>query len=148
MSNRRNALLGLGLLSGLAAGVRDFFALAPAQAAAPARAYEVTHTDAQWRTLLSGEQYHVLRQAGTERPFSSPLAKEKRAGVFNCAGCGLPLFSSSTKFNSGTGCRARWTNRSIRRSGCGAWRCCATAAAATSAMYSTMGPGPPGCAIA
>lgn len=108
MSNRRNALLGLGLLSGLAAGVRDFFALAPAQAAAPARAYEVTHTDAQWRTLLSGEQYHVLRQAGTERPFSSPLDKEKRAGVFNCAGCGLPLFSSSTKFNSGTGWPSFW----------------------------------------
>jgi peptide-methionine (R)-S-oxide reductase len=50
----------------------------------------------------------VLRKAGTEPPFSSPLDKEKRAGVFSCAGCGLPLFSSKTKFNSGTGWPSFW----------------------------------------
>ena len=108
MSKRRNILLGFGLLSGFAAGVRGLFAGAPAQAAQPARAYAVTHTDAQWRRLLTSEQYQVLRQAGTERPFSSPLDKEKRAGVFSCAGCDLPLFSSKAKFNSGTGWPSFW----------------------------------------
>ena len=108
MSKRRNILLGFGLLSGFAAGVRGLFAGAPAQAAQPARAYAVTHTDAQWRKLLTSEQYQVLRQAGTERPFSSPLDREKRAGVFSCAGCDLPLFSSKTKFNSGTGWPSFW----------------------------------------
>ena len=108
MSNRRNALLGLGVLSGLAAGVRGLFAGAPAEAAQTARAYEVAHTDAEWRKLLGNERYHVLRQAGTERPFSSPLDKEKRTGVFSCAGCALPLFSSKTKFESGTGWPSFW----------------------------------------
>jgi peptide-methionine (R)-S-oxide reductase len=108
MSNRRNALLGLGALSGLAAGIRGLFSGSEAEAAQPARAYEVTHTDAEWRKLLGKDQYHVLRQAGTERPFSSPLDKEKRAGVFSCAGCGLPLFSSRTKFDSRTGWPSFW----------------------------------------
>ncbi|MDB5872033.1 MAG: Protein-methionine-S-oxide reductase [Ramlibacter sp.] len=107
MSNRRNTLLGLGLLSGLAAGVRGLFG-APAQAAAPVHVYEVTRSEGEWRKLLTNEQYQVLRKAGTERPFSSPLDKEKRAGVFNCAGCALPLFSSKTKFNSGTGWPSFW----------------------------------------
>jgi peptide-methionine (R)-S-oxide reductase len=108
MGNRRNALLGLGALTGLVAGIRGLFESKPAEAAQTARVFEVTRTDAEWRKLLSSEQYHVLRQAGTERPFSSPLDKEKRAGVFQCAGCGLPLFSSSTKFNSGTGWPSFW----------------------------------------
>lgn len=107
MGNRRDALRGLGAISGLIAGVRELFHATPVQAA-PTRAYEVAHTDAEWRKLLSPEQFHVLRQAGTERPFSSPLDKEKRAGVFQCAGCGLPLFSSRTKFNSGTGWPSFW----------------------------------------
>ena len=68
-----------------------------------AKAYEVTHTEAQWKALLTPEQFQVLRQAGTERPYSSPLDKEKRTGVFSCAGCKLPLFSSTTKFDSRTG---------------------------------------------
>jgi peptide-methionine (R)-S-oxide reductase len=108
MSNRRNTLLGLGALAALAAGVRGFFTSAPAQAATRARTYEVTHSDAEWKKLLTSEQYQVLRHAGTERPFSSPLDKEKRAGVFSCAGCDLPLFSSKTKFNSGTGWPSFW----------------------------------------
>jgi len=108
MSNRRNTLVGLGILSGLAAGVRGLFSGGPAEAAQPARAYELTRTDAEWRKVLSKQQYHVLREAGTEPPFSSPLDKEKRAGVFSCAGCGLPLFSSTTKFNSGTGWPSFW----------------------------------------
>nr|WP_225323210.1 peptide-methionine (R)-S-oxide reductase MsrB [Synechococcus sp. RSCCF101] len=60
-------------------------------------------TPQQWRKRLSKEAFEVLRQEGTERPFSSPLNNEKRDGTFLCAGCGLPLFSSVTKYDSGTG---------------------------------------------
>jgi peptide-methionine (R)-S-oxide reductase len=65
--------------------------------------FEITKTDAEWRKVLTPEQYYVLRGHGTERPFTSPLDREKRAGTFSCAGCALPLFSSATKFDSGTG---------------------------------------------
>ena len=65
--------------------------------------FEVEKTDAEWRKLLTPAQYEVLRQQGTEPPFSSPLDHEKRKGVFSCAACDLPLFSSATKFDSGTG---------------------------------------------
>ena len=58
---------------------------------------------AQWRERLDPPAYHVLREEGTERPFTSPLNNEKRPGTFVCAGCGLPLFSAKTKFDSGTG---------------------------------------------
>jgi peptide-methionine (R)-S-oxide reductase len=108
MSNRRSALLGIGVLSGVAAGIRGLLAGAPAQAAAAPHTYEVTHTDAEWRKLLTPAQYDVLRHEGTERPFTSPLNKEKRGGVFSCAGCALPLFSSKTKFESGTGWPSFW----------------------------------------
>lgn len=60
-------------------------------------------TEAEWRAALTAEQFHVLREHGTERPGSSPLNYEKRTGTFSCAGCGTPLFSSQTKFDSGTG---------------------------------------------
>ncbi|HEU4475374.1 MAG TPA: peptide-methionine (R)-S-oxide reductase MsrB [Methyloceanibacter sp.] len=65
--------------------------------------FEVTRTPEEWRKLLTPEQFAVLRQEATERPFSSPLNDEKRKGVFACAGCDLPLFASETKFDSGTG---------------------------------------------
>jgi peptide-methionine (R)-S-oxide reductase len=103
MMTRRNTLLGLGALGAVAAGMRTLFGATPAEAAQPVHAYEVTHTEAEWKKLLSAQQFDVLRRAGTERPYSSPLNKEKRAGIFNCAGCALPLFSSQTKFESGTG---------------------------------------------
>ena len=76
--------------------------------AAGTDALEVTHTDAQWRALLTPAQYAVLRQASTEPAFSSALDHEKRAGVFSCAGCALALFSSATKFDSGTGWPSFW----------------------------------------
>jgi len=60
-------------------------------------------TDDDWQQKLSPEQYRVLRCHGTERPGTSPLNDEKRAGTFRCAGCGQPLFASGTKFDSGTG---------------------------------------------
>ena len=64
---------------------------------------KVELSDDEWRKLLSLEQYAVLRQEDTERPFTSPLNNEHRKGTFACAGCDLPLFSSDTKFDSGTG---------------------------------------------
>ena len=66
-------------------------------------AFEVAYSDEEWRRRLTPEQYYVLRAHGTERAGSSPLDREKRAGTFVCAGCELPLFSSETKFDSGTG---------------------------------------------
>src|SRR3546814_6657259 len=70
--------------------------------------FEVNLSDAEWKKRLTPRQYAVLRKAATERPFSSPLNEEHRKGVFLCAGCRLPLFSSGTKFESGTGCPSFW----------------------------------------
>jgi peptide-methionine (R)-S-oxide reductase len=68
-----------------------------------AAGFEVQHSEAEWRQKLGAARFQVLRQASTEIPFTSPLLKEKRKGVFACAGCDLPLFSSAAKFDSGTG---------------------------------------------
>lgn len=76
--------------------------------AAPPERFPVTLSDAEWRKRLSPAAYRVLRQEDTERPFSSPLNDEHRAGIFACAGCALPLFSSKTKFDSGTGWPSFW----------------------------------------
>ncbi|HEY3797078.1 MAG TPA: peptide-methionine (R)-S-oxide reductase MsrB [Caulobacteraceae bacterium] len=66
-------------------------------------------TDAQWKTRLTPASYDVLRQQGTEQPFTSPLLDEHRKGMFVCLGCGLPLFKSDWKYNSGTGWPSFWT---------------------------------------
>lgn len=71
--------------------------------AAPERIAKIFKTNAEWRKELTPEQYDVLREEGTEAPFSSPLNHEKRAGTFACVACGLALFSSKFKFDSGTG---------------------------------------------
>jgi peptide-methionine (R)-S-oxide reductase len=73
-----------------------------------AERFQVTHSAAEWRSLLTPAQYAVLRQHATERAFSSPLLKEHREGTFRCAGCDLSLFSSKTKFESGTGWPSFW----------------------------------------
>ena len=70
--------------------------------------YAVRRTDAEWRKLLTPAQYNILREQGTEPPFTSPLLNEHRAGTFDCAGCALPLFASNTKFDSGTGWPSFW----------------------------------------
>jgi peptide-methionine (R)-S-oxide reductase len=103
MLTRRRILNGG--LAGLAVVSAGALATLVARAAA---GDQVTHTDAEWRKLLTPDQYAVLRQEGTERPFTSPLLNEHRAGTFACAGCDLPLFSSKTKFDSGTGWPSFW----------------------------------------
>jgi len=75
---------------------------------AGAQTFEITHTESEWRGLLTPDQFAVLRQNGTERPFTSTLLHEKRRGIFGCAGCRLDLFSSTTKFASGTGWPSFW----------------------------------------
>ncbi|HMK88225.1 MAG TPA: peptide-methionine (R)-S-oxide reductase MsrB [Methylocystis sp.] len=67
------------------------------------KVFPVTRTEAEWRAKLTPEQYHVMREHGTERPGSCALLGEKRQGVFSCAGCDQPLFSTGEKFESGTG---------------------------------------------
>jgi len=70
---------------------------------ADAGSFEVTKTEEEWKRILTPAAFKVMRHHGTERPFTSPLNAEKRKGTFSCAGCGLPLFASDTKFESGTG---------------------------------------------
>jgi peptide-methionine (R)-S-oxide reductase len=94
----RRAMLGL-----VGAGTIGVLLFARTGAARSPSGFELQLTPAQWRQRLGGERYHILREAGTERPYSSPLNSEHRRGTFVCAGCGLPLFASSTKFESGTG---------------------------------------------
>jgi peptide-methionine (R)-S-oxide reductase len=72
------------------------------------QSFEVTKSDAEWKAQLSPESYRVLREHGTERAGTSPLDKEYGKGTFLCAGCGLPLFSSDTKFDSRTGWPSFW----------------------------------------
>ena len=105
LTRRRVILLGLGGVSVVSVVCSRHVWGAGLRAA---EKFEVTHTDAEWRKLLTPAQYAVLRQAATERPFSSPLDHEKRRGTFACAGCDLDLFSSATKFDSGTGWPSFW----------------------------------------
>ncbi|VEA67635.1 Peptide methionine sulfoxide reductase MsrB [Serratia plymuthica] len=99
INRRRFILVGGGLSAAFALG------LVPGRAAlaAPIAQFEVNYTDQQWHARLTAAQYHILREEGTERPYSSPLNDEHRDGVFSCAGCDLPLFSSGAKFDSHTG---------------------------------------------
>ena len=103
MIDRRILLSTVAGLFGLAAF--RWLRTTPAQAA---EKFEIEKTDAEWRAQLTPQQYEILRKHGTERPGSSPLLKEKRKGVFACAGCDLPLFSSDTKYDSGTGWPSFW----------------------------------------
>ncbi len=97
--NRKEALRAMGA-AGAAIGMQWTFA---SSATAKPQPYEIRLTDAEWRKRLRPEQYAILREHGTEPPFSSPLDNEKRRGTYLCTGCSLALFSSTTKFDSGTG---------------------------------------------
>jgi peptide-methionine (R)-S-oxide reductase len=100
MITRRHFLVGAG--TGVAVlAVRSRSLLAGQQ-------FEVTKTDAEWKRALTPDQYQVLRHEATERPFSSPLDEEHRKGTFSCAGCQLAVFSSTTKFDSGSGWPSFW----------------------------------------
>jgi peptide-methionine (R)-S-oxide reductase len=104
---RRRLLLGAA--AGLTvSGLLLMNRLSSRASAASTEAFEVSHSEAEWRTLLTPAQFSVLRQQGTERPFTSPLDSEKRNGTFSCAGCGNELFSSKAKFDSGTGWPSFW----------------------------------------
>ena len=151
MTDRRILLATVAGLFGLAAF--RWLRSEPAQAAG--KKFEIEKTDAEWRAQLTPQQYEILRKHGTERPGSSPLLKEHRKGIFACAGCDLPLFSSETKFDSGTGWPSFYQplenalgKTEDRAYGMRAPRCIAAAAAAISATSSTTARSPPACAIA
>jgi peptide-methionine (R)-S-oxide reductase len=98
MLDRRIFLAGAG---GLAVIAGLYWARRPTARAEPS--FEIQKTEAEWRRILTPAQFDVLRRGATEVPGSSALNHEKREGTFACAGCDLPLFSSTTKFESGTG---------------------------------------------
>lgn len=100
--NRRNLLMGGTALLGLG-GAAMLTGRMPGTARAVEGNFEFTLTDEEWRARLDPESYNVLRQEGTEYPFTSPLNDEKRAGIFSCKGCDLPLFDAATKYDSRTG---------------------------------------------
>jgi peptide-methionine (R)-S-oxide reductase len=101
--NRRNFLTSssIAILGGA-------FATAACAKSAPAEKFELTLTDAEWRKRLSPAAYATLRKEATDRPGNSPFLNEHRAGIFSCAGCALPVYSSKTKFDSGTGWPSFW----------------------------------------
>jgi peptide-methionine (R)-S-oxide reductase len=99
MLDRRRLLAGTAMLLTLALQSRTAVATSTNTASTDVRKF----TEADWKKRLTEQQFYVLRKHGTERPGSSPLNNEKRTGIFACAGCDLPLFSSDTKFESGTG---------------------------------------------
>jgi peptide-methionine (R)-S-oxide reductase len=105
--NRRNLLHGIGAALAAFAGTAALSRMGGTDQAL-AETFEVTKTEAEWRAILDDRQFAVLRQEDTEYPGSSPLLGEKRKGSFTCAGCDLPLYSSETKYESGTGWPSFW----------------------------------------
>jgi peptide-methionine (R)-S-oxide reductase len=105
----RRRLLVFGGAAGLLAGTAlAGWSRRSAAVTATGAVYEVTHSQEEWRKLLSPAAYRVLREQGTEAPGSSPLDGEERTGLYLCAGCDLPVYSSKTKFHSGTGWPSFW----------------------------------------
>jgi len=94
---------GAGIVAGTIA-----LATGGSSSKASAASFEIRRADADWKRRLGPQRYNILRRAGTEPAFTSPLLKEHRKGVFACAGCGLPLFSSAAKYDSGTGWPSFW----------------------------------------
>ena len=101
--NDRRAFLGI---AGAAAASLMLFGRS--SGAGAATHFPVNHTPAEWKRLLGAPRYAILREAATEPPFTNPLLKEHRRGLFACAGCALPVFSSTAKFESGTGWPSFW----------------------------------------
>ena len=107
MITKRQFLLSGASLAGLAA-LTAGFGVSRASSDSSGEVFEITKTEEEWRAILTPEQYKILREEGTERPWTSELLKEHRKGIFACAGCQLPLFSSDTKYDSGTGWPSFW----------------------------------------
>ncbi len=99
---RRDALAATAGLAALG------WAVARGSGTAEEGRFETAYTEAEWKTRLTADQFAVLRKAGTERPYTSPLNDEHRGGRFACAGCDRELFASETKFDSGTGWPSFW----------------------------------------
>ena len=106
MMTKRQFLFSGASFAGLAAAAFALGTRATSEAAA--ESYEITKTPEEWHKILTPAQYNILREEGTERPWTSELLKEHREGTFACAGCDLPVFSSKTKFDSGTGWPSFW----------------------------------------
>jgi peptide-methionine (R)-S-oxide reductase len=100
--NKRNLLQAGTAIVGTVALSR-YLPWRPKAQAVPHTGFEITKTEEEWRKILTPEQFYVLRKHGTERSHTSPLDKQYAKGTYKCAACDLPLFSSETKFNSGTG---------------------------------------------
>ena len=98
----RRAMLTSGFAAAAALGMGTL------RMSASTEKFEIMRSEAEWRKLLSPKAYNVLREEGTERAHTSPLNEEHRKGVFACAGCDLPLYSSETKYESGTGWPSFW----------------------------------------
>ena len=108
MMTRRQIVAGG--LAGIAGGAfAKMLGGSPAAQAATGEAFEVVRSEAEWRQALTPAQFRILREQGTERAGTSPLDKEYAEGAYHCAGCDLALFSSKTKFDSGTGWPSFWT---------------------------------------
>ncbi|WP_439522426.1 peptide-methionine (R)-S-oxide reductase MsrB [Marivita sp.] len=97
---RRHFLQGTAALLGFTGSAR--------MATAAEGTFEVTRTEAEWKSMLNSQEYRVMREEGTERAFTSPLNDEKRAGMFHCKGCDLALYASEHKYDSGTGWPSFW----------------------------------------
>ena len=105
--NRRSLLLATAAGAAVV-GASAVFRPFSRQASATEGNFEVTLSTAEWKERLTPEQFAVLREEATERPFTSPLNKNYDKGVYNCAGCDLPVYSSETKYDSGTGWPSFW----------------------------------------
>ncbi len=103
----RRTLMALGTIMGIGA-VSRVLGFDQAIAKENHMKFEIEKTDQEWKAILTQEQYYVLRQEGTERPFSNPYHNSKERGIYHCAGCDLPLFSSDKKFDSQTGWPSFW----------------------------------------
>ncbi|GGE21635.1 peptide-methionine (R)-S-oxide reductase [Aureimonas endophytica] len=96
------------LLAGAAAGLAGFYGLAARRSDAAEENFPVMRSEAEWRRQLTPDQFAILRQEATERPFTSPLLHNGRHGLYRCVGCDTAVYSSETKFDSGTGWPSFW----------------------------------------